>query len=149
MFTKILAAVDGSARALPVLGIARELALRFDAQLYPFRAVFVPPDFPPAAALHYTDSMSEYLVKGATDELASWMPRLAPARVMDPVVRVGPAWRAILDVADELDTDLIVIGSHGYGGWDHLVGTTAARVVDLAKRNVFVVHEALAGPGAP
>ena len=35
---------------------------------------------------------------------------------------------------------LIVIGSHGYGGIDHLLGTTAARVVNHADRPVLVVR---------
>ncbi len=37
--------------------------------------------------------------------------------------------------------DLIVLGSHGYGGIDRLLGTTAAHVANRAERNVLVVHE--------
>jgi len=36
-----------------------------------------------------------------------------------------------------------VIGSHGYGGLDRLLGTTAARVVNHADRNVLIVRNAL------
>ena len=36
--------------------------------------------------------------------------------------------------------DLIVVGSHGYSGIDHLLGTTAARVVNHADRSVLVVR---------
>ena len=37
--------------------------------------------------------------------------------------------------------DLIVLGSHGYGTLDMLLGTTAGRVANIATRNVLVVHE--------
>jgi nucleotide-binding universal stress UspA family protein len=35
---------------------------------------------------------------------------------------------------------LIVIGSHGYGGLDRVLGTTAARVVNHALCSVLVVR---------
>ena len=57
------------------------------------------------------------------------------------LVRVGQSWRTILEVADEVDADLIVIGSHGYYGIDRVLGTTAGKVANLARRNVLVVHE--------
>ena len=37
--------------------------------------------------------------------------------------------------------DLIVIGSHGYGAIDRVLGTTAAKVVNHADRTVLVVRE--------
>ena len=39
-----------------------------------------------------------------------------------------------------MKADLIVLGSHGYHGLDRLLGTTAGKVVNLARRNVLVVH---------
>jgi nucleotide-binding universal stress UspA family protein len=51
------------------------------------------------------------------------------------------AWRAILEAGDRLSADLIVIGSHGYGGWDRVLGTTAANVVNRSERSVLVVHD--------
>jgi nucleotide-binding universal stress UspA family protein len=44
--------------------------------------------------------------------------------------------------------DLIVIGSHGYHGLDRVLGTTAARVSNLARRNVLVVHGLSGAPSA-
>jgi nucleotide-binding universal stress UspA family protein len=67
-------------------------------------------------------------------------------RLGEPIVRIGEPWRLILEVADALNVSLIVIGSHGYQGLDRVLGTTAARVVNSAKRNVLVVH---AGPMIP
>ncbi len=148
MFTKILVAVDGSERALAVLTTARDLATRFNALLCPFRAVMIPPEFPPGAQLSYAESLSAHLIACASEELAALMLRAPALQAAVPLVRVGPAWRSILDVAEEIKADLIVIGSHGYGGWDRVIGTTAARVVNHAHRNVLVVHESTRSAGA-
>ena len=56
------------------------------------------------------------------------------------VVAVGSPWRTICNSAKELGVDLVVIGSHGYSPIDHLLGTTAAKVVNHADRSVFVVR---------
>jgi nucleotide-binding universal stress UspA family protein len=42
--------------------------------------------------------------------------------------------------AERLDAALVIIGSHGYGGLDRVIGTTAARVVNHADRTVVVVR---------
>jgi universal stress protein F len=38
----------------------------------------------------------------------------------------------------------VVIGSHGYGGLDRVLGTTAAKIVNHASCSVLVVREAQA-----
>jgi nucleotide-binding universal stress UspA family protein len=55
-------------------------------------------------------------------------------------VAVGVSWQAICDKATRGGVDLIVIGSHGYGGLDRLLGTTAAKVVNHAPCTVVVVR---------
>ncbi len=52
-------------------------------------------------------------------------------------------WDGICRAAREHDADMIVIGSHGYGALDRLLGTTAAKVVNHADRNVLVVRTPL------
>jgi len=56
--------------------------------------------------------------------------------------RVGTAWNTLCSVARDEQAELIVIGSHGYGGIDRLLGTTAARVVNHADCSVLVVRPA-------
>ena len=51
-------------------------------------------------------------------------------------------WQGICEAARRVGADLIVIGSHGYGGLDRLLGTTAAKVVNHARVSVMVVKEA-------
>ncbi len=56
------------------------------------------------------------------------------------LVRVGTPWGAICRAGKEHDVDLIVVGSHGYDAIDHVLGTTAAKVVNHADRSVLVVR---------
>jgi nucleotide-binding universal stress UspA family protein len=141
MIAKIVVALDGSMRAPGVFDAAAEVATRFGASLHPFRAIFVPPEFPAAAAGSQRDPLPEHLSKEAAGELVRLVVRAPHLAVAKPIVRVGQPWRLILEVADEVDADLIVLGSHGYHGWDRILGTTAARVANLAGRNVLVVHD--------
>ena len=150
MITKLVVALDGSPRAPGVFDAAAQVATRFGATVHAFRAVFVPPEFPAAAAGSRRDPLPEHLSKQGVHDLVQLAARAPHLAVSTPIVRVGQPWRLILEVADELDVDLIVLGSHGYQGWDRILGTTAARVANLARRNVLVVHEradrALAAP---
>ena len=57
-------------------------------------------------------------------------------------VRTGLAAHEIVEAARDLDSDLIVIATHGYTGWKHLcIGSTTERVVRTAPCPVFVVRE--------
>jgi universal stress protein A len=57
-------------------------------------------------------------------------------------MRMGVAAHEIVEVAKELDADLIVIATRGYAGWERLViGSTAARVARAAPCPVLVVRE--------
>jgi nucleotide-binding universal stress UspA family protein len=57
-------------------------------------------------------------------------------------VRGGLPPHEIVEVAKEMDVDLIVIATHGYTGWKHFcIGSTAERVVRAAPCPVLVVRE--------
>ena len=59
-----------------------------------------------------------------------------------PAIRMGLAAHEIVEVAKELDADLIVIATRGYTGWERLViGSTTARVARAAPCPVLVVRE--------
>jgi len=143
MIRRILVALDGSARAVSVFDAAAEIAARFGASLRPFRAIHVPPEFPAAAAGSRADPLPAHLAQRAQDDLARIAARDSArlVTVEASIVRIGDPWRLIIDVSDEIDADLIVVGSHGYHALDRILGTTAARVADIAHRSVLVVHE--------
>lgn len=55
-------------------------------------------------------------------------------------VEVGNSVSVIIDKADELKADLIIIGSHGKHGLGLLLGSTASGVMHHAKCDVMVVR---------
>jgi nucleotide-binding universal stress UspA family protein len=77
----------------------------------------------------------------AVAELRAILGPSPASRVLPPTLRIAAQpWRAILQAADDLDVDLIVLGSHGYGGLDRILGTTAGKVTNGSARNVLVIH---------
>ncbi|MGO9831500.1 MAG: universal stress protein [Myxococcaceae bacterium] len=140
MFSVILAAVDGSARAGSVFEAAFQLAERFDARLHLFRSVAVPPEFAAAAPMP-RDRLPEFLEDEARRSLSGLAAQHARVHIEPLDVTTAQPWRAIIAAAARLQADLIVIGSHGHSGWDRVLGTTASRVANHAERSVLVVHE--------
>ena len=62
------------------------------------------------------------------------------AATSDPILRVGPTTETILEVADEIEADLIVVARHRHGPLHNLLlGNTAEAVVRHSKRPVVVV----------
>ncbi|MCB1386982.1 MAG: universal stress protein [Nitratireductor sp.] len=85
----------------------------------------------PVDILPQTRERAEKLLTG----LAADVGADAEVKVTD-----GHAASAILDLADELKADAIVIASHKPGWTDYLIGSTAARVVRHAKCSVLVLR---------
>jgi nucleotide-binding universal stress UspA family protein len=55
----------------------------------------------------------------------------------------GSPVMALLSVADEVDADLVVVGSRGLGGFPELLlGSTSTQVAQLARRPVTIVPPA-------
>jgi nucleotide-binding universal stress UspA family protein len=137
---RILVGLDSSARAKPVLAAAVDLARMAGAKLVMLRAVGVPVELPIEAYRLSPASLAEVLQKEAERGLQD-LAATIPAELVDSVrVGVGTPWQVVCDSAAELDVDLIVIGSHGFGVLDRVIGTTAARVVNHADRSVLVVR---------
>jgi nucleotide-binding universal stress UspA family protein len=56
------------------------------------------------------------------------------------LLRDGPAVPTLLAVADEVDADLIVLGSRGLGGFpDQLLGSTSTQVAQSSRRPVAII----------
>ena len=139
---RILVGLDGSPREPLVLAAAQDLALRFDATLLLVRAVGLPPEIPAQAWLNPTLSVKAYLEKVAHEGLERCANTLCEAlrSSCELDVVVASPWEALCMCAQAREADMIVIGSHGYGGLDRILGTTAARVVNHALCSVYVVR---------
>jgi nucleotide-binding universal stress UspA family protein len=56
-------------------------------------------------------------------------------------VEAAPTWRGIVEVAEERDASLIVLGSHRRSGIaGRLLGSVASGVVNHSDASVLVVH---------
>jgi nucleotide-binding universal stress UspA family protein len=82
-----------------------------------------------------------YLTRQAMEEMRDLVALGSGASCELRVELVDEPWKGILAAADTVDADLIVLGSHGYRGWDRVLGTTAGKVANRAHRNVLVVHD--------
>jgi nucleotide-binding universal stress UspA family protein len=136
----ILVALDATPRAPEVLGAAVALARNTGSKLILLRAIGLPSEVPAEAFAIPPDGLINVLDERARRELAE-LSKGVPAEVPFEIeVQVGSAWQVICDVGRSLGAGLIVIGSHGYGGVDRVLGTNAARVVNHADRSVLVVR---------
>lgn len=83
-------------------------------------------------------------VRAAAEQTAAKGASLAEAagfRARSMAVEGAPSWKAIVDVADDRDARLIVLGSHGRSGLaDVLVGSVAGTVASHSRRSVLIVH---------
>lgn len=142
----ILVALDGSPGQKAVLDTAVTLGGKLGAKLILFHAVAIPVHLPQQAlAVPPTDvgGLLSDTARAQLEELARGTP---PGLVERIQVEIGTAWRAVCDTAKDDAVDLVVIGSHGYGGIDRLLGTTAAKIVDHAACSVYVVRTGVTSP---
>jgi nucleotide-binding universal stress UspA family protein len=135
-----LVAIDDSVRAQDVVKVAAAYVRALRGTIVLYRGIVVPLDFSPAGMQESIDP-SAYVTQQATKEMSALR---ALASGVSCELRVEPVmdpWKGILATADAVDADLIVLGCHGYRGWDRVLGTTAGKVANRSRRNVFVVHD--------
>ena len=139
----VLAPIDFSRISHLVVDEAISIARAVDGRLVLLYVV------PPAAALATefarTEVGAKYYVlraeKKAMAQLAVWQTRLRDEGVTAHAIhRIGLAGPQIVEEADRLEADYIVIGSHGHGAfYELLVGSTTTWVLKKAKCAVVIV----------
>ncbi len=82
--------------------------------------------------------MPEAVLKRNLDNALSELQAFGEASGAEAAVKYGHAPTAILEHAEEVGADLIIIGSHRPGFQDYFLGSTAARVVRHARCAVLV-----------
>jgi nucleotide-binding universal stress UspA family protein len=144
----VVFAFDGSELAkLAIEEAGRQLDAGRDALVVcvwqPFDVGFVP-----AGGLRF-DAAQIRDVRRAAEDTAAEGVSLAEAagfRARGMAVEGAPTWRAIVELADEHDASVIVLGSHGRSGLaDALLGSVAGAVAAHSKRTVLISHRRPAG----
>lgn len=83
--------------------------------------------------------IEEMLMQNAREEMIKLGNRLQVPSSQQ-IVKIGPAKLVILEEAERLGADLIVMGSHGRSGVRLLLGSTANAVLHGAKCDVLAVR---------
>lgn len=139
----VLFAYDGSGLAkLAIEEAGRQLAPGRHALVVcvwqPFDVGFVP-----VSGLSF-DAAQIRDVKKSAEETAAEGASLAEAagfKAQSAAVEGAPSWKAIVEIADERDASMIVLGSHGRSGIaDVLLGSVAGAVAAHSRRTVLISH---------
>ncbi len=103
----------------------------------------VVPDYgSPAVAQYFPEDFEERMIAESTRELAALAARLVPKGVtVETLVVYGGIYEKILETADAIGVDLIVVASQRPELKDYLLGPNAARVVRHADQSVLVVRD--------
>jgi universal stress protein A len=138
---RVLVPVDFSDNCKEALPYALQFAQQFGARIYLVHIIEPSPMLPDVRDLPLALSDKEVALKirGDLEVLAEH--HFKGAIPVESIVRTGKAHQAIVDLADELRVELIVISTHGYTGLKRtLLGSTTERVVREAHCPVLVVR---------
>ena len=141
MYDDILLAVDLSDehswnKALPT---AVALSAAFKATLHVMTVV---PEFGmPMVGQFFPADYEAKLHEQVAQQLAAFVAEhIADHAKVQRIVAAGKVYQQIVDTAQRIDADLIVMGSHRPELSDYLLGPNAARVVRHARCSVMVVR---------
>jgi nucleotide-binding universal stress UspA family protein len=132
----VVIALDGSPRAAKVFDVGLALASALGAPLHVLRTVGIEGEAHEHLDEKTPAEQREAVISAAARDLRTIV-QSAPAEmhvvVASPVAGIC-AW------LKEHDARLLVIGTHGYGTLERLLGTTASRLVEQASCDVYVVR---------
>ena len=140
---KMLVAVDFSEDADPVLDAAVEFAKQFRAEIHLVHAfdVRIPLVTP------YEVAIPTAFIEEAREAAVSKLDALIRKAAAEGIAATShlsevPAASAIVDLAEELGVDLIIMGTRGHTGLKHvLLGSVAERTLRHAPCSVLTVKE--------
>jgi len=140
----ILCPVDLSEHSATVFGYAAMLARWYGSTLTALEMIWVGIPTLPAAASPVI--LQPEQVRAFTDELRQFVKKHAPAEIaVTTVLREGPIVAGILDEARGRSADLLVLGTHGRGGFERFVlGSVAEKVLRMSHLPVLTIPAAAA-----
>jgi len=144
MFQHILLPIDGSASASAAVEKTIAIAQAFGSAVTP---IYVLDPYPfTGVGADFGYGQDQYLNAARADAAAAITAAQAQfdaagIAVQPRIVEAHAVWRGVLDTAQEVNADLIVMGSHGRRGLEKLVlGSVAQSVLAHAKISTLVVR---------
>jgi nucleotide-binding universal stress UspA family protein len=143
----ILVGLDRSEASLAALELAADLAGTLGGSLSALEIFEYVPPFPLGPSTAVTSEGEEHAIERTMTLLEAEVRGIRERGVgVQVIVRSGDPAPTLLEVADDLDADLVVVGTRGRGGpGELLLGSVARTVADRARRPTLVVPAA-AGP---
>lgn len=118
---------------------AVELAKEFNANLYLIHAIEHMSSYGAAYGVAAGADIEEMLLENASSAMKS-LGEKAGVGEDKQIIKVGPARTIILEEADKVNADLVIVGSHGRHGIRLLLGSTANAVLHGAVCDVLAVR---------
>ena len=149
-FRRILVATDFTETSNRAIDAALELASRLGASLTVMHVYEIPVVGVPDGALIATPELAARITDAARSALDQTLKRLEGQGVrVEGILREGVAWEEIEHVGDQMQADVIVIGTHGRRGIARaLLGSVAENVIRTTYRPVLTIHGLPHGPPA-
>jgi nucleotide-binding universal stress UspA family protein len=139
--TRILVATDFSATSEMAANYGAIVAARFGASLHVLHVLDDPLTTGVWSEIYVPDELRQRLVREASERLAAAAGRIAGSGATTELV-TGQAAPTIIECAARRKIDLIVMGTRGRSGMEHvLLGSVAERVLRHAPCPVVVVRK--------
>lgn len=142
LFEKIVTAVDFSENSDRAFEYALTLATKFEAELTIMHVINEPVDLRGFYVPHISfEQLEKEIEQGAVKMMEEFCAaRLGSFSTYKTAIVTGIPYDEIIRKADEVGASLIVLGTHGRTGLDHLIfGSTAERVVRSANCPVMTI----------
>lgn len=142
-FTKILIAIDFSENSECAFDYALTLATKFDAELTVLHVINEPVDLRGFYVPHISfEQLEKEIEEGAVKMMEAFCSqRFGEFSNYKTSIVTGIPYDEITATAAKIDASLIVLGTHGRTGLDHILfGSTAERVVRTASCPVLTVR---------
>jgi len=142
-FGKILTALDFSENSEYAFDYALTLARQFDGELTIMHVINEPVDLRGFYVPHISfEQLEQEIEEGARTMMEKFCgARLGDFTKYQTVIVSGIPYEEIIRKAEEIGASLIVVGTHGRTGLDHLIfGSTAERVVRSASCPVLTIR---------
>ena len=139
LYKHILLAVElDKADGLPVKK-ALELAKEQGAKITALHAIEHVSSYGAGYGIAVGADIEEMLMESATKEMKKFGEKIGVPET-NQLVKFGPAKFVILEEAEKLGVDLIIVGSHGRHGIRIILGSTANAVIHGSKCDVLAVR---------
>ena len=138
---RILVGLDRSEPSFAALELASDLADLLGGSLSVLEVIDYVPPFPLGTSTAVTSKGEEQALERAIGLLESEVRDIRTQNIsVQVIVRSGDPAPTLLAIADDVDADLVVVGTRGRGGpADLLLGSVARTVADRARRPTLVV----------